>query len=243
MEPNNNCAHGAHECFEYVEVIPHIKNTARTHFCAKKCEHLFDCPYCCDQVELRPITQCLLCQKWWANDNRNPKELFKKQNPQEDQLTRACASNDRDKVTSLLNSGINPNTRRFGSRFDVEGKTPLFYTTDPDIVGILLAASADPNIASTSGATVLERWCSEEESESSLTIIKKLLAAGTNPDLHAHDRFTPLIVSFNNNSKAIPLLLLEAQANPNHQEPLNIINDPQQRNLLKKYGAIEKAKL
>lgn len=238
----NPCPNGVHESIRYVEVIPVYGNTAMNR-----------CTSCCDQAEQRVIEQCLLCHKWSASNSPHikPIEFFSKQTEQEYALSHACVHGHFTIAKELLNNGVNPDTRLIFAN----GTTPLMGTKNVDIVTALLHADASPNLLSLDGKTALIYNVSQlftetpqESLDTHKAIIQKLLAAKANPDLHANDLATPLIIALRSKygRENIVEMLLKAGANPNHEpirgdSPLGEAGDDQNMiKLLKQYGAVEK---
>lgn len=214
------CVNGAHDNFRYMEIIPH-----------KNCTQSESCNYCCSEAERRCIIQCLNCNKWNSEEYKDipPKEFFKRRNEQEKDLVRACIQADQVQVETLIKKKINLNVRDFCW---THGETPLMiaaYYGHNTIVDILLEAGADPNIISLQGATALINAALMSH-EKPITcyekIIVKLLAAKANPELHAFDIATPLIIALRAGKRgyAIVKTLLHGNANPFHKavsEPIH----------------------
>lgn len=136
-------------------------------------------------------------------DNRNPLDK---------QLEDAIDFVDLPQVQSLLDKGANPNLR------DDSGDPVLLtiamlslHEEDGEIMKLLFAAGADPNITGKDGDTALMAASRNGNTD----LVKILLDAGAKPDLVDEDGFTALMRAADQGYDDVVKLLLAAGANPN----------------------------
>ena len=247
------CSNGKHDDFKRIQIIPHAQ-----------CSHINRCGYCCESSQRYIITQCRECGSWDANVAPIPKAVlvhfdptFRRTTTKEEELLWACNMNEDKRVDALIEEGIDPNIRSF----IFPANTALIIAArkgNTQIAKTLLDAGASPDKLTTLGTTALiEAIDSNAYRETThKEIVQLLLDKHANPDLHAFEIATPLIValrSINAKENNIPEILLKAGANPNHQpaymqgfpiisySPLSEAGwDTNMIKLLKQYGAVEK---
>lgn len=126
-----------------------------------------------------------------------------------DELTSACSFGKIEKVTQLLNEGVDVNGR------DKAGDTPLTHGVrrdKPAIVGLLLDKAADPNLKDTVGdpplLVALKTW-------KNIGIVKLLLEKGADPNIAGQMGDTPLIEAARWGNTELVTLLLQHGADVN----------------------------
>ncbi|KAK7096682.1 ankyrin repeat and SOCS box protein 5-like [Littorina saxatilis] len=136
-------------------------------------------------------------------------------------LSLACKLNRAGIVHLLLQRGATPNKPSV-----YYNKYPLHYACDHsdgnlDVVGMLLAVGAQPNIQDEDGNTPLHLACTE----SNVSVVKTLLEAGADVKLADIDDETPLVRACFAKSVELVDLLLKAGSDPNYPEgrPLEIV--------------------
>lgn len=104
------------------------------------------------------------------------------------QLLHACGHNHAERVTQLIEAGVDVNAR------DGDGETPLMWAAEEGArrsVETLIRLGADVNAQSGSGGTAL-RWAAQY---GHVTVVRILLKAGADPELRNIWGQTPLITA------------------------------------------------
>jgi hypothetical protein len=118
-------------------------------------------------------------------------------------LYRASFHNLENIVRLLLERGANPNIEYpFNNN-----QTPIFATTNPNIIDILIRYGADVDHKNINGYTALTKTVDIDISRNTIPLIKKLVARGA--DVNTTDNYgqTPLMKAANKDIRVIKLLL------------------------------------
>lgn len=158
-----------------------------------------------EKLKTMPGIQKPVVQQWI--------EKRKTELPLEYELHAAIGRQDIPKIKELLAQGVNPN---HGGKFD---HTPLIQAAllkNKEVVLLLLNASADPNLESKSSIGGSALFAAAQEGDEN--IIALLLTAKANPNiLDKKGKISPLLMAAEKGHTKIARMLIQADANVNHQ--------------------------
>lgn len=217
--PIQKCEH--FEADSWIVITPH-----------NPCNHLDYCGYCCPERVEHRVKRCFWCYAWLGAP---PEFIAPTRTTQADLFASYCKTGNSAEVEAYLKKGFNPNY------IHRDYKTPLMIAAEKGhlpIVEALIAAGADLNVVSSHGGTTALIEAIASTNDTHIEIIKRLLAAKANPDIHGRLTLPPIHVALRVDRREVVELLLKANANPNHDDPLSRAgNDQEMIALLKQYGA------